>query len=394
MRILAALSGGIDSAVTAALLKDAGHEVIGIHLQFWSEDFRPGDEEKTPENKCCSLSALETARRLCAVLDVPFYVLNFREPFFENVVAPFLASHARGDTPNPCVTCNRTIKFGLLLDKMRELGADAIASGHYARIRKNNSNCHSKERGTGDEESRVAQHLTDKILRSAQDDNVRFELRRGVDLTKDQSYFLHTLTQTKLAHILFPLGGMTKADVRRIAAARKLPHTSGKKESTGVCFFPEAEPSGFLARHLPPEKILPGPIKTLDGKTIGQHRGLPYYTIGQRRGVDLGGMGEPHYVAGFDLTTNTLLVGTDPTIFKSALVAHSPTWIAGHPPAATFHAHIAIRYQMKPIDGTVTIDKNEKLHVAFTDPIRAVTPGQAIVFYDGDTVLGGATIAQ
>lgn len=405
VHILVALSGGIDSAVAAALLRDAGHEVTGVHLQFWSEDFRPPSAEalggrperttKTPENKCCSLDALETARRLCDRLDIPFYVLNFRESFYENVVADFLRAYGDGQTPNPCVTCNRTIKFGKLLDKMRELGADAVASGHYAQIVENPPS-RPPRRTSHPLLSKGEQCSSSFSKGGAQSDSEGrriFELHRGADAGKDQSYFLHHLGQDKLAHILFPVGGMVKSDVRKIATERKLPHTSGVKESQGACFFPESGPQDFLARHLPAAAFTPGHIVTMDGKRIGTHAGLPRYTVGQRRGVDLGGMSEPFYVVGFDYAANTLIVGPNDGTFTDALTASQLTWVAGTPPANEFRAEVQTRYRMHAAPATVVVE-GDRATVTFDEPTRAVTPGQSVVWYDGSRVIGGGTIVK
>lgn len=358
MKILAALSGGVDSAVAAALLAHAGHEVIGIHLQFWTDDFRPGIEAKLPENKCCSLAGVLAARTVCEQLGLPFYVLNFREQFRKNVVEDFLAAYAAGVTPNPCVTCNRQIKFGYLLQKMRELGAEAVATGHYASVAKVDAT---------------------------------YELHRPADAAKDQTYFLHHLGQDKLKHILFPLGKLLKNEVRELAEKYGLPHTSGQKESTGVCFFPEAGPQAFLARRLPADLFAPGPIRTHDGKIIGTHAGLPRYTIGQRRGVELGGLTEPYFVTGFDRANNTLLVGPESELATTTLHATALHFVAGTPPAAEFTAEVTIRYRGTPTPATVRVQDNHAT-VIFDKPVRAVTPGQAVVFYRGTQVLGGGTI--
>ena len=357
MKILIALSGGIDSSVTAALLKKQGHQLIGIHLKFWNENFQPKGES-LPENKCCSLSALESARSVAAKLDIPFYVLNFREPFYKHVVKNFLKTYASGETPNPCVICNREIKFGHLVKKMHELGYDKIATGHFARISK-----------TGN----------------------TYNLQRGKDKAKDQSYFLSNLTQAKLKHTLFPLGNKTKPEVRELAKnfgfEKKL---STKKESQGTCFFPEKEPQNFLMRNLPKSALKSGPIKTLERKTVGQHKGLSLYTIGQRRGVDLGGMSEPYYVAGFDRKNNILLVGPNSQLFNKALKAKNLNWISKSPKSDT-KILAQIRYRSPAEPARITLKKTIAI-VEFTKPQRAITPGQTIAFYEGQTCLGSGII--
>lgn len=359
-KILVALSGGVDSAVVAALLRKQGFEVIGVHLQFWSEDFRPGGEKKMPENKCCSLAALEAARSVASHLKIPFYVLNFRAPFRAKVVEYFLRTYARGATPNPCVVCNREIKFGLLLRKMRALKCDYLATGHYARIGKSGKN---------------------------------YFLRAGKDSEKDQSYFLYHLGQEKLRHILFPLGEKTKTEVRKLADKFGLKSVSGKKESQGACFFPEHDPQNFLVRNLPKDALKPGPIETLAGKKLGTHRGLPLYTIGQRRGVELGGLPEPFYVVGFERKKNTLVVGPDASVFRETLKAKNLHFTAGKPPKQKFRAKVRIRYRMPLVPATITLNKNSA-HVAFDHPVRAVTPGQTIVFHEREKIIGGGTIEK
>ncbi len=358
MKILVALSGGVDSSVVAALLKKQGHEVIGVHLQFWSEDYCPTGSKTLPENKCCSVEALEAARAIAAQLDFPFYVLNFRKPFKEKVVDYFLETYGAGQTPNPCVVCNREIKFGRLLTKMRELGCEAVATGHFARVEQ-----------------------TGKL----------YQLKAGKDKVKDQSYFLYHLNQTKLPHILFPVGELTKAKVFALAQKMGLKTTSDKQESQGTCFFPEREPQDFLTRHLPQDSLKAGEIQTLEGKVVGSHKGLSLYTIGQRRGVELGGMSEPHYVVGFDRKQNVLLVGKDNETFSQTMRVRNLSWVSGKPPSEKFQANVRIRYRSEPYLATVVLRKTHA-EVEFDQPVRAITPGQAAVFYAGKTVLGGGTI--
>ncbi len=378
MKVLVALSGGVDSSVVAALLQQQGHTVIGIHLQFWSEDFCPSGGKTLPENKCCSVEALESARAVAAQLDFPFYVLNFRAPFKEKVVDYFLETYGAGQTPNPCVMCNREIKFGRLLEKMRELDCDAIATGHFARV----EICHSDPRAGISEMPNQVRH--DKMI---------YTLQTGKDREKDQSYFLYHLTQAKLRHILFPVGDLTKTEVFALAKKWGLKTTSDKKESQGTCFFPEREPQDFLTRHLPPSSLKHGEIQTLTGKVVGRHKGLSLYTVGQRRGVDLGGMAEPHYVVGFDRTANILVVGTDSETFTKKMRVADLSWVSGEPPQAELHTAVRIRYRSEPYPATVVFN-GDLAEVEFDQPVRAITPGQAAVFYDGEIVLGGGTITD
>jgi len=353
VKILVAISGGVDSAVVAALLKKRGHEVIGVHLKFWSEDFQPQGSTKLPENKCCSLEASEAARSVAAALDIPFYVLNFRQDFKKKVVDYFLATYTKIKTPNPCVMCNREIKFGKLLTKMKELGCEKIATGHYARVRKE-------------------------------------KLMRGIDTEKDQSYFLSRLTSEKLKHILFPLGGMKKSKVRELAQKFGFEKIGSKKESQGTCFFPEKDPRDFLLRNLPKKVLKPGKIRTLDDKVVGEHKGLALYTIGQRRGVELGGMSEPYFVAGFDLKKNELLVSPDRELFTRTLKAKNLNWF-GTPPQDSTKLLAQIRYRSPAASGRIVSKKNGGTFT-FTTPQRAITPGQTIAFYRGQTCLGSGEI--
>lgn len=361
MKILVAISGGVDSAVVAALLKKRGHEVIGVHLKFWSESVaNPSDiwgvnstNSKLPENKCCSLEAAEAARSVAAKLDIPFYVLNFREDFKKSVVDYFLTTYGKNKTPNPCIICNRDIKFGKLLKKMRELKCDKLATGHYARIRSN-------------------------------------KLIRGLDKDKDQSYFLSRLTGEKLKNILFPLGGMQKSEVKKLAKKFGLEKIGGKKESQGTCFFPEKEPREFLLRNLPKQLLRPGNIRTLEGKVVGKHRGLPLYTIGQRRGVELGGMSEPHFVASFDLQKNELIVAPDRDLFAERLKAKNLSW-TNKAPKDGERILAQVRYRSAAEPGRVFVSKT-RVTFEFEKPIRAITPGQTVAFFRGQTCLGSGEI--
>jgi len=355
MKILAAMSGGVDSSVMAAELVAAGHEVIGVHMHLWKEGFQPAAGTKVQENKCCSVAELETARRVARQLGIPFYVLNFADEFKKEVVDSYLRETAAGTTPNPCSTCNRQIKFGLLLEKAAELGCDAVASGHYARV----------ENG---------------------------KLLRGTNPEKDQSYFLYHLTPDKLSRIMFPMGDIdNKAKTRERANELGLDFIAEKRESQGVCFFPEAEPREFLRRNLPASALKKGKIVRTDGTKLGEHAGLPLYTIGQRQGLDIGGLVDPVYVIGFDWEKNELIVGEDSGSLSHQLSARDVSWCAEQPPAETFECGVQVRYRMQPVQGRVGLTESG-CQVTFPEPIRAVTPGQAVVFYIGQEVLGGGII--
>jgi tRNA-uridine 2-sulfurtransferase len=355
LKILTAISGGVDSAVTASLLKKQGHKIIGVHLKFWSENFQPTDSttNKLPENKCCSIAASEAARSVAKQLQIPFYILNFREDFKKKVVDYFLKTYAKNQTPNPCAICNREIKFGKLLQKMHELGCDKVATGHYARIRKG-------------------------------------KLLRGIDSEKDQSYFLSRLTGEKLKSILFPLGGMQKSEVKKLAKKFGFEKIGSKKESQGTCFFPEKEPREFLKRNLPKKLFRPGNIRILDGKIVGKHHGLPLYTIGQRRGVKLGGMPEPFFVAGFDLKKNELIVSPDRELFSKTLKAKKINWF-GEAPAEGSKLLVQIRYRSEAATAQIFFKKTF-LEVRFDSPQRAITPGQIVAFYIRNTCIGSGEI--
>ncbi len=357
-KVMVAMSGGVDSSVAAKLLKGKGVEAVGVFLHFWKENL-PGAD--TAENKCCSVKALLDARRVSHKLEMPLYTFNFDEVFKKEVVDDFLDEYAGGRTPNPCVRCNKRVKLGLLLKKARGLGFDYVASGHYAKIKK-------VKRG-------------DKTI---------YKLFRATDKEKDQSYFLYTFNQDELAHLLFPLENLTKPKVRRAAKQAGLP-VAEKKESQEICFIAEKSHNEFLKRHL---KLKKGPIIILEsGQAIGEHQGLPLYTIGQRKGVEIGGTG-PFYVVKLDYSTNALYVakdGNDQSIFSDKLTAKKVNWISGEEPQLPLRCEAVIRYRHKPVKCVVT-KKGSRYLVEFAEPQRAITPGQSVVFYKGDEVLGGGII--
>ncbi len=333
MKILTAISGGVDSAVAAHLLQKRGFEVVGIHLDLF------GGED----------SEIERAREVAAKLSIPFYILNFREDFRKKVIADFLRNYAANRTPNPCVICNREIKFGKLLAKMRELKCEKLATGHFARI-------HERK------------------------------LLRGADAEKDQSYFLCRLTAAKLSKILFPLGDLKKSEVKKIAKKIGMEERSEAKESVGICFLADERVDEFLLKNLPKKNFRKGKIRTLDGKIVGEHRGLPLYTIGQRRGVELGGMCEPFYVAGFDLKKNELLVAPDRELFAGELRAKNLSWLDS-PPRSGEKILAQIRYRSPAASGKIFLGKTGA-RLKFDSPQRAITPGQTVAFFRGKTCLG------
>lgn len=296
----------------------------------------------------------DSAREVATKLGIPFYVLNFEKVFQREVIDYFLKSYAKGITPNPCVICNPKIKFGELMKKMRELGCQKIATGHYARVKNG-------------------------------------KLLRGVDGEKDQSYFLCRLTAEKLKHIVFPLGEMQKSEVKKLAKKLGFTQQEKKKESAGACFLAQNDVREFLEKNLPKQLLKSGEIKTYEGKVVGKHYGLPLYTIGQRRGVDLGGMSKPNYVVGFDRKENVLLVGEDEALFASKLRAKNLSWV-GKPPRDGEKILAQIRYRSAATPATIHLKKTVA-EVAFETPQRAITPGQAVAFYRGEICLGGGFIS-
>ena len=353
-RVLVAMSGGVDSSVAAALLRDRGYEVIGATMQIW-----PAGEEENGGG-CCSLSAVEDARRVAARLGIPYYVLNLREAFAQEVIEPFVAAYLRGLTPNPCLACNTRIKFGALLAKARAIGAARVATGHYARVD------FDPARG-------------------------RFILCRGLDPRKDQSYVLYGLSQEQLAASLFPLGVLRKEEVRALARRYGLP-VAEKGESQEICFIRDDDYAGFI-RAYPGREFTPGPIVDRAGRVLGRHRGLARYTIGQRKGL---GIASPHplYVIELRPAANEVVVGREEELYSSALFAEEVNWIGFGPPLPPgLRVEAKIRYTAAPAAALVEPQGEDRALVRFDYPQRAIAPGQAVVFYRDDEVLGGGTIA-
>lgn len=364
-RIAAAMSGGVDSSVAAKLLKDQGHKVVGIFLYFWKEKIKG---KVNFENKCCSTEALMDARRVCNKIGIPLYTLNFSKIFKKQIVDNFLGEYKIGNTPNPCVRCNKLVKLGFLIKQAKKLGFDYIATGHYVKKLK----------------------VESKKLK------VKYKLYRAKDKNKDQSYFLWTFNQGELKHLLFPLGNYTKPQVRKLAKKFNLP-VAEKKESQEVCFIPEKSHNEFLQRHL---KLKPGLILSLPsrgrGKVLGKHSGLPLYTIGQRKGIGIGGTG-PYYAAKMDYKTNTLYVvdnGNDKILFSNTLIAKNVNWLSDVEPKMPLKCEAVIRYGHKSAKCAITKLLKNKYQVKFEQAQRAITPGQSAVFYSGQEVLGGGIICQ
>jgi tRNA-specific 2-thiouridylase len=351
-KVVVAMSGGVDSSVAAALLKGQGDEVIGMMLRLWSE---PGKEDS---NRCCTPDSMAMARRVAAKLDIPFYVVDAKEVFRESVVQYFLDGYAAGVTPNPCLLCNRQIRWTFLLEHALALGADFMATGHYARRQTK--------------------------------DNGQHELLRAVDPSKDQSYVLHVLNQEKLARALFPVGEYPKPEIRKMAESLGLP-VYKRPDSQDLCFLAGEDYRNFIQRNAA-EMLMSGAILTREGKRLGQHNGLANYTIGQRKGLGLSSL-VPLYVLGKDAATNTLIVGEADELGADVLTADEVNWMAGEAPRESFRAEVKIRYTAREAWAQVTpLEGGRQARVRFDAPQRDVTPGQAAVFYTGDTVVGGGII--
>ncbi|MHB9090046.1 MAG: tRNA 2-thiouridine(34) synthase MnmA [Chloroflexota bacterium] len=354
-KVVVAMSGGVDSSVAAALLLEQGFDVVGVTLNVWPKVV-PGSAER--ENACCSLSAVEDARRVADQLGIAHYTLNFRDIFAGTVIEDFVSEYAAGRTPNPCIRCNEHVKFDALLRRALALDADYLATGHYARV------AYDATRG-------------------------RYLLRRGADSAKDQAYVLYTLTQAQLAHALFPLGGLTKAETRARASALGLT-VALKAESQEICFVPDNDYGAFLRDYagLRPQS---GPIVDRSGTVLGQHRGLAYYTVGQRRGLGLSG-GEPYYVVALDPADNRLIVGREHELYACRLVADRVNFIAVAELSGPTAVQAKVRYRAAEAAAVAEMAGPDALSVTFTGPQRAPAPGQAVVLYQGDLVLGGGTI--
>lgn len=345
-RVVVAMSGGVDSSVAAALLVEQGYEAVGVMMRLWAEG----------ENRCCAPEAVDDARRVAARLDMPFYLVNYEAEFKTCVVDYFVAEYSQGRTPNPCLACNRHIRFGRLLRHARALDAGYLATGHYARI----------DRHGG-----------------------RYWLRMGDDPQKDQSYVLYMLGQDELQQILFPVGGYTKPQVREMARRRGLP-VANKDESMEICFVTDDDYRRFLRERVP-GAVQPGPILDTEGREIGRHQGLPFYTIGQRRGLGIAAP-EALYVMRLDTTRNALVVGPARELGRRTLVAGKVNYVSGRPPDGPVRVQAKIRYKAILAAATWTPLDGERAQVEFDAPLRDITPGQAVVAYQGDVVLGGGII--
>ncbi|KGP71130.1 tRNA 2-thiouridine(34) synthase MnmA [Pontibacillus yanchengensis] len=351
-RVVVGMSGGVDSSVAALLLKEQGYDVVGIFMKNWDD---------TDENGVCTATEdYEDVIRVCNQLDIPYYAVNFEKQYWDKVFTYFLNEYKAGRTPNPDVMCNKEIKFKAFLDHAMSLGADYLATGHYAQVRKN-----------GD----------------------RYEMLRGKDNNKDQTYFLNQLSQDVLSKVMFPLGHLDKSEVRDVAKEHDLA-TATKKDSTGICFIGERNFKEFLSQYLPAQ---PGNMETMEGEVKGKHDGLMYYTLGQRQGLGIGGPGEPWFVVGKNVEDNILYVGQgyhNDLLYSDGLEASEINWALGEAPTEAFTCTAKFRYRQEDTPVTVTPVDETHAKVEFHEPQRAVTPGQAVVLYDNEVCLGGGTIDE
>ena len=349
------MSGGVDSSVTACLLKEQGWDVIGITMKL----FDTGEEGGAADTgSCCGFKGISDARRVCQSIDAPYYVLNFAAEFREKVIEYYTEEYLAGRTPIPCIPCNKELKFGRLLEKTRSLDVDFIATGHYARIEKEGETAF---------------------------------LKTGIDPVKDQSYFLSSTSQDQLRRIMFPLGGMTKEEVRSRARGFGL-HVHDKPGSQEACFIPNDDYRSFIKTKAP-EKLQPGPMMTVDGEAVGEHKGLALYTIGQRKGLGIS-RAEPTYVIKIDRQRNTVIIGGEKDTYGNILKAGELNWCSGKEPGLPVTVTAKIRYNHPGAAARVTASGEGQVQVEFDEPQKSITPGQAVVFYDGELVLGGGIISD
>jgi len=355
-KVVVGMSGGVDSSVAAFLLKEQGYDVVGVTMQIWQED-ACSIEENTG---CCGLSAVEDARRVAEKLDIPYYVMNFKKEFKENVMDYFVEEYLKGRTPNPCIACNRYVKWESLLKRSMEIGADFIATGHYARVERLQ--------------------------------NGRFTLRNSVTAAKDQTYALYNLTQYQLAHTLMPVGDYEKRKIREIAAQAGLP-IAEKPDSQEICFVPDNDYAAFIEKTAKDRVPGPGNFVTKTGEILGEHKGITHYTIGQRKGLNLA-MGHPVFVTRICPDTNEVVIGEHEEVFSRELFCEKLNFMSVRDLECPRKVLAKIRYAHKGAMCTIEKTGEDRIHCTFDEPVRAVTKGQAVVFYDGEYVFGGGTICD
>lgn len=353
-RVVVGMSGGVDSSVAAYLLKEAGYEVIGATMQIWQDEAREIQEEN---GGCCGLDAVEDARRVASLLGIPYYVMNFRREFQNRVIDYFMEEYLRGRTPNPCIACNRYVKWESLLQRSLEIGADYIATGHYARV--------------------------------AQLPNGRYSIRKSKTVAKDQTYALYNLTQEQLRHTLMPVGAYTKEEIRQIAEKIGL-RVAHKPDSMEICFVPDGDYAGFISRNSG-RQVPEGNFVTADGTVVGRHKGITHYTVGQRKGLGLS-MGRPVFVTEIRPDTNEVVVGDSSEVFSGKLLCDRLNFMGIADLEGELEVTAKIRYNHQGAKAVVRRLEDDLAEVVFEEPVRAVTPGQAVVFYDDEYVLGGGTI--
>ena len=351
-KVLIAMSGGVDSSVAAFLMKEQGCQCIGATMQLFHNEDIGVKRTKT----CCSLEDVEDARSVAFRLGIPYYVFNFSDDFKGQVIDRFIAAYERGATPNPCIDCNRYLKFERLYERARILGCDAIVTGHYARI---------------------------------EQENGRWLLKKSLDESKDQSYVLYSLTQEQLAHTRLPLGAMHKSETRRIAEEQGF-YNADKPDSQDICFVPDGDYAGFIARFTGHD-CSAGDFVDEEGHVLGRHKGIVHYTVGQRKGLGIAA-DAPLYVKQIDAASNRVVLSGNESLFSRELTANDFNWIAYDVPPRELRASARVRYHQREQAATVTVLGDGRVHLVFDEPQRAITPGQAVVLYDGDTVLGGGTI--
>ncbi len=359
-KAIIAMSGGVDSSAAALLVKQMGYDPIGVTLRLYDNSDIDGTEQPSREKTCCSLDDVNDARSVAARLGIPFYVFNFKDSFRREVMDRFAAAYQRGETPNPCIDCNRYIKFGKLMARARELDCAYVATGHYARV--------ERDETTG-----------------------RWLLKKGLDKAKDQSYVLYSLTQDELSRLLLPLGGMSKEETRRLAEENGFGNAR-KRDSQDICFVPDGDYASFIERYTG-KTFPPGPFVGTHGEIYGEHRGVIRYTVGQRKGLGLS-FPQPMYVCGVDPVENRVVLGKQEELFSRELTAREINLISRETIPTPMRVKAKARYRHAEQPATVVQTGPDQLKVVFDEPQRAITKGQAVVLYDGDTVVGGGTISQ